>query len=551
MVFNQSTCNMNKITFITLLISSIYLSCFSTVYAQDISKEERDEWVALIKGREVQTTEGLLCMSSNNNGKVGCIDTSGATVVPFKYDFIKGFYNGLAAVNIGGEFDKNYLPYPPGIKGGKWGIIDKTGKEITSLKYDYIPAVEAMWFEDLIPVELNGKQGIINRKGQEITAIKYDNTEFFDDGLWLVSLLDSALSNNDPVGKPHEPEYFRYNKMGLVDESGEITPVKYSLIYSPFIENIIKVEIIDDWDSDLGYSPQKYGFINKKGEEILPPKYDEIDDFSEGLAMVRVYKRGKSSNHAQEKYKCGYIDNKARVSIPLKYSDATSFSNGMAKVAVVGDSAIIGVHDNKEWFQPILHWGLINTSGEVLVPLKYNKIGDFSRGMAIAELNGKVGFIDSTGKEVIPLKYDYIQESGFNSWLGNRFVSVKLNKKWGFIDSTGKEVIPVKFDEVGYFSEGFVKVKLNNKWKFFNEKGNELTSLKYDSAEEFHEGYSVVELNNKYGYIDKTGKVVIPIKYDYAYNFSNGKAKVKVYENKEDTFGETFYIDKTGKRIEK
>lgn len=527
---------MNKITFITLLISSLYLSCFSTVYAQDISKEERDEWVALIKGREVQTTEGLLCMSSNNNGKVGCIDTSGATVVPFKYDFFKGFYNGLAAVNVGGEFDEEGYPR---IKGGKWGIIDNTGKEITSLKYDYIPAIEAGWFEDLIPVELNGKQGIINRKGQEITPIKYDHSELISNNLVMVSILDSIQNLPDSL-KNRRDYYWHDFVYGLVGESGEITPIKYTSIYLPFNDGFTKASV-SYFDHNLGHRDVKLGIIDTNGNELIPPKYSYIEDFSEGLALVHVLKG--------DKY--GYIDKNAREFIPLIYSGATSFSNGMAKVAIVGDSVSIGVYDNKEWFQPILHWGLINTSGEEIVPLKYNKIGDFSRGMAIAELNGKVGFIDSTGKEVIPLKYDFIQESGFNSWLGNRFVSVKLNKKWGFIDSTGKEVIPVKFDEVGYFSEGFVKVKLNNKWKFFNEKGNELTSLKYDSAEEFHEGYSVVELNNKYGYIDKTGKVVIPIKYDYAYNFSNGKAKVKVYENKEDTFGETFYIDKTGKRIEK
>jgi len=34
----------------------------------------------------------------------------------------------------------------------------------------------------------------------------------------------------------------------------------------------------------------KDGLINKKGVEIVPPKYDDIDDFSEGLAVVYLEK---------------------------------------------------------------------------------------------------------------------------------------------------------------------------------------------------------------------------------------------------------------------
>ena len=45
------------------------------------------------------------------------------------------------------------------------------------------------------------------------------------------------------------------------------------------------------------------------------------------------------------------------------------------------------------------------------------------------------------------------------------------------------------------------------------------------------------------GFVDKTGKVVIPVQYDNAWVLINGKAKVSLN-------GETFYIDKTGKRLD-
>ena len=35
----------------------------------------------------------------------------------------------------------------------------------------------------------------------------------------------------------------------------------------------------------------KYGYINKKGEEVVKTKYDVAGDFSEGLALVKKDKR--------------------------------------------------------------------------------------------------------------------------------------------------------------------------------------------------------------------------------------------------------------------
>ncbi|PHR49181.1 MAG: hypothetical protein COA32_03785 [Fluviicola sp.] len=522
-----------------------FLLLFSTLAtAQEETLQQKiEEWVPLIQGGEIQTTEGLLTFCHNK--KCGTIDSTGTIIVPFKYDFIRGFYNGLAAVNIGGKLTANDYR---GIKNGKWGIIDKNGREITALKYDYIPAIDHGWFGNLIPVELDGKQGLINRKGKEITAISYDGVKHFDENIWMVSVKDSLLNNPDNL--PNVPKYYNFKKYGLVDKSGRITPVKYSSIYIPFTDGFTKVASVPYYDKELYSSVSKKGIIDANGKEIIPLIYDNIEGtinengmqeyFPDGLALVSVL-------DGERGYKHGYINKKGKIVIPVRYIKADSFLKGTAIVAVRGDSISLGVYDGVEEFQYVPHYGVINTSGKVKIPLKYNSMSYFYRGVAKVNLNGKIGFIDSTGKEIIPIKYDYIQENGFKT--GNRLVYVKLNNKWGFIDNIGNEVIPVKYDEVGYFSDGLVNVKHNNKWQFLDENGKEITPLKYDHVNEFNEGFAVVTLGEKYGYIDKTGKVAIPLKFDYAYDFSNGKAMVKLYENKDDIYGKTFYIDKTGKRI--
>jgi hypothetical protein len=62
----------------------------------------------------------------------------------------------------------------------------------------------------------------------------------------------------------------------------------------------------------------KYGAIDKTGKYIIPPQFDNIQYFSEGLALVEV--QGKT----------GYVDRTGKMVIPLFEGYAKSFSEGLA-----------------------------------------------------------------------------------------------------------------------------------------------------------------------------------------------------------------------------
>jgi hypothetical protein len=64
----------------------------------------------------------------------------------------------------------------------------------------------------------------------------------------------------------------------------------------------------------------KHGYIDETGKEVIPFKYDEAEDFSEGIALVRL----------NDKF--GYIDKTGKEIIPLKYDDAFNFFGGLARV---------------------------------------------------------------------------------------------------------------------------------------------------------------------------------------------------------------------------
>ena len=96
-----------------------------------------------------------------------------------------------------------------------------------------------------------------------------------------------------------------------------------------------------------GFAPveldDKHGFVNAKGEEIVPLKYDNVRDFHDGLAQVNL-------NHHW-----GFINTKGEEVVPLKYDDAWLFFNGYVKVKLKRK------------------WGVVNEKGEEVVPLKFTE----------------------------------------------------------------------------------------------------------------------------------------------------------------------------------
>ena len=247
----------------------------------------------------------------------------------------------------------------------------------------------------------------------------------------------------------------------------------------------------------------RYGF-KKDGAVVIPAIYDIVDDFREGLALVRL--NGKS----------GFIDKTGKEIVPLNYEEAYSFSEGLA-----------GVKLNDKW-------RFVDKTGKEVILLKYEEAYSFIDGLALVRFNGKYGFIDKTGKEIVPLKYE--EAYSFREGMA----SVCLNDKYGFIDKTGKEVIPLKYDDVNhFFEEGLAKVQLNGKYGFVDKTGKELVPLKYDLVDFFREDLATVMINDKWGFVDKTGKEIVPPKYDLALDFEGGVAEVEFN-------GEWIKIDKQG-----
>ena len=121
----------------------------------------------------------------------------------------------------------------------------------------------------------------------------------------------------------------------------------------------------------------KMGFVNMKGEELVPCKYGYVHDFQEGMAVVCLDN------------KRGFIDKTGKEIVPCKYGNVCDFQEGMAAVCL---------HDK---------WGFINKEGEEILSCKYDLVYNFGNFFAISD-HGKIHFINKDGS---PLYKTIIIES--------------------------------------------------------------------------------------------------------------------------------------------
>lgn len=270
--------------------------------------------------------------------------------------------------------------------------------------------------------------------------------------------------------------------------------------------------------------------IGDNSKEYIEP--DIIGDFSDGLAYI--IKDGKY----------GYINKKGEIVIPIEFESDDlleeqdgSFCEGLA--CIYKDEG----------------YGYIDKNGNVVIPCIYCCAGDFSDGLASVckEENGKWGYIDKSGKEVIPCIYDFVQI--FSNGLA--WVCREENGKWGCIDTNGKEVVPFMYARAMDFSEGLAWVcNEEGKWGCIDKNGDLKIPFIYTNASIFNEDLAVVARGEKWGAVNKKGDVVVPFEYDGGsykngfYKFSGGYVilgKVTDYTKRGSEIGNGFYIvDKNG-----
>lgn len=288
-----------------------------------------------------------------------------------------------------------------------------------------------------------------------------------------------------------------------------------------------------------------YGYINKTGNWEIQPQFSYAGNFSDGNAVIGVFKGSEM--------KYGYIRKDGSYIIEPKYDSAVPFKNGFATVGIKKAAGGYTV-------------GLINKNGEFIIPINYEYVSSsgyyFEKGIIEIYNAGKYGFVDLNtnlniqprfkgitfyednrlkatvsevinGKErfgiifndgtMIEPKFDWLH---YSEGIKDALFKVELDGKFGLIGTRGNYILEPKYDEIRGFQDGFTQVKLNNKYGYLKGDGSFLTEIKFDDTSAFMRGVAIVKENGKWGFLRTDGSYIGKPIYDEVFTFEGDTATV-------------------------
>jgi DUF971 family protein len=280
-------------------------------------------------------SESLALVKSG--GKWGYINSKGEYVIKPKFETAGSFQEGLAQVK----------------SGGKWGYINSKGEYAIAPQFK-----EAGTFCDgLARVKsTDGKVGYIGKNGKYVIAANYrDGSVFFGEQAFTLSA-SGAVVCIDKTGNTkftlEQAQYVWGYSEGLTMFLTPGGKIKYinklgKVVFEKNCDFVGKcavhqcggnlslgqeIEIVNEPQTEYSeglakkQSGNKWGFIDKTGNFVIKPQFDDAHDFSEGLAAVKL--NGK----------WGYIDKNGSFGIQLQFDDIRVERGFYGGVASVWDS---------------------------------------------------------------------------------------------------------------------------------------------------------------------------------------------------------------------
>jgi hypothetical protein len=283
----------------------------------------------------------------------------------------------------------------------------------------------------------------------------------------------------------------------------------------------------------------KWGYMNAQGKIIISPRFNEADEFSEGLAYADQT----------------FIDTTGKSVINLmpvlqrQIAVEHQFSGGVVLLSDIGHHGFVQNLGGPGVLAQVAGgasgYALMNHQGDVVVP-PYPLIMPFAGGLAPVRLNGGIAMVNTAGQIAVPAgNYWSVPECG--EGLCAVASIVDPDHRWGYIDTQGKAVIAPQFHWAHGFVEGRARVWIIDQppraWGFIDKTGSVVIANEYDAEDDFSDGMAAVKKNARWGFIDPGGRIAVDFVYpDPPGRFHGGLARVTLD-------GKMTYIDKQGRSV--
>ncbi len=218
------------------------------------------------------------------NDKFGFIDTYGNVVIPFIYDDVRRFSNGVAWTE----------------KDGKWGLIDVDGNiKIPHNNrnrgfYEFSNEM-AVWEGLGSSVD---KYGYISKEGDQVIYPVYDFAYKFNEGYAVVYNSDSKNysiinKHNNPILTLEGPEYSfdsqYYEGLSLEEDAKLCVSEGLLKVGKLFSSPKTYYDFEKTYYESEPEKIRKFGYIDVQGNVVIPFMFEYASTFNCGLAFVQLY----------------------------------------------------------------------------------------------------------------------------------------------------------------------------------------------------------------------------------------------------------------------
>lgn len=263
---------------------------------------------------------------------------------------------------------------------------------------------------------------------------------------------------------------------------------------------------------------EKYGVINKDGEEIIDTNFDmiQIPNPSKDIFVCMSNYNAETGSYETKIY------NKNREELFTNYEKVEAISRQESLDNIPYEKSVLKYKENGKY-------GLINLSGKKITNPIYDDIQalEYKEGMLTVKQNDKFGIININGDEIIKVKYDGIQADQYSlnenhNKKAGFIVSIKTNDgyKFGYINYKGKTLLETEYNEIArinYINDDesvYLVAFKNGQAGLFKNKSkvleNEYEDIQFDNINNL----LILQRNGKQGVSDLDGKKIIQLEYD-------------------------------------
>lgn len=337
-----------------------------------------------------------------------------------------------------------------------------------------------------------------------------------------------------------------------------------------------ELEQVKEYNYFVLKQEEKFGVIDKQGNTVLSPMYDEV--------KVPNPEKGIFVCYQEENVK---ILNERNEEVLTQYSEVEPIRlKNIASDLMYEKSVLQYKKDGK--------YGLINFDGKEITKPIYDEIDSlaYKEGELLVKQNEKYGVVNIKGKELIEIKYDkiaideYYTEEDHYQYAGYIVTNTtQEGYRYGYLNDKREEVLEPQYNEITRVTEiqdkdnAYLICAKNGQYGIMKNKEtmieNEYQSIRYNDTNQIF----VVEKSKKYGVMNQKGEQILPVQYNqiditgmYLYvqneqgttiydkngaqvdmdsnvallNTSNEKYKIKIHNQDKTQYG---LIDHEGKQL--